>query len=145
MTEQTRAEVHTEDQTEWSDAHDSAQIDRINIADREEKQVQAISVKLTNTTKMLSNTTDLLKEHIVDNKVFAAETSTKLNKLSPLTDNGMIESLQRIVKKEENNIVVSEFVGKWLRIGGIVLGVIGTFAGILWAAVAIATGMKGGR
>ena len=123
----------------------TARDDRNTIAYEEKKQVQAISVKLTNTTKMLSDTTDLLKEHIVDNKVFAAETSTKLNKLSPLTDNGMIESLQRIVKKEENNIVVSEAVGRWLRVGGIVLGVIGTFAGILWAACSIALGMRSGK
>jgi hypothetical protein len=123
----------------------TAQTDRHNIADKEEKQVQAISVKLTNTTKMLSNTTDLLKEHIVDNKVFAAETSTKLNKLSPLTDNGMIESLQRIVKKEENNIIVSEFVAKWIRTAGIILGVIATFATIAWSAFTIAVGMRGGK
>jgi hypothetical protein len=94
---------------------------------------------------MLSNTTDLLKEHIVDNKVFAAETSTKLNKLSPLTDNGMIESLQRIVKKEENNIIVSEFVAKWIRTAGIILGVIATFATIAWSAFTIAVGMRGGK
>ena len=109
--------------------HKQAQLDRKKIADRETAQIKAVEKQL--------------QEHIAENRAQFKTSSEKLDKLAPLSDGDIISTLQRIVKKDEENKIIGQ---KWAKVIASVSKyaiIIGSVLAILWYALAISLGLKG--